>query len=433
MSLTERGMTVQAAVDQAERKRDGERTGAQERNAQRNWQEIFATIVRVDGPSAQEIARITGLGPSTVTGVLKRMERRNLIRLEQGERTGRGRRPRPVRVNNQDHHVAGVEIRSDRLTGLVADLHGRPVDEPQTVELDAGVPGRAVDVDMVVDRIRDLVEALSAALGKARGGDQAPLLGLGVELGGHVDGRTGRVVFSPNLRWGERWRTGQVPLRQLLRAATRLHTVVDNDANALGIAQQYFGAARGEDHFTVVLVTRNGVGSAEFRGGELHRGASGRAGEVGHLVIAPGGRVCRCGRRGCVEAVSTQPAILEAVQASDFAEALRRSADGDPAARQAFTDAGTALGRGVAALLTLNDPGKVLFTGEAVTRSDSGGLVLFNEDYHRAVLEAVRDCTAFSEPSPADFQLVLDEERWNGARGAATMVIRDIIAGAVEV
>jgi predicted NBD/HSP70 family sugar kinase len=417
------------------RKRRGELVTPQQQAQQRNWERIFDTIVRVDGPLAKDIAEITGLGGSTVSGVLQRMEEKHLITREAVVPEGSKRvgRSAPVRVVAGRHYLAGVEIRRNGLTGLIVDLRGQPVGEP--LNLPIPPDDQPMDVDVLVDCVRDLVDDLTRKLRELRDDAQAPLLGLGVELGGHIDGRSGEIVCSPNLQWGERWSIPRVPLRRLLRAATRLHTVVDNDANALGTAQRWFGAARNDDSFLMVLVTQDGVGSSEFRDGEPHRGATGKAGEIGHIVVVPGGEPCRCGNRGCVEAMATASAILKAADAEDLEEVRVRAAGDDPIARKAFADAGAALGRGLACMLAGVDPAKVIFTGDAVTASTSGGreLVLYSDEYHEAMLRAVEEYTVFSGPPPGSFQLIQDREHWNGPRGAATMIIRDVIAGALAV
>lgn len=436
MPVSDQGIPVEVMLRQAGlRKRRGELMTLQLQAQQRNWERIFDTIVRVDGPLAKDIAEITGLGGSTVTGVLQRMEEKNLITRKPVAPDGSRRlgRSAPVRVVAGRHYLAGVEIRRDGLTGLIVDLRGEPVGEPRELAL-APVRG-PMDVDILVDGVRDLVDELTLNLRELRDDAQAPLLGLGVELGGHIDGRSGEVVCSPHLQWGEHWAIPRVPLRRLLRAATRLHTVVDNDANALGTAQRWFGAARNEDSFLMVLVTRDGVGGSEFRDGQPHRGATGKAGELGHIVAVPGGEPCRCGNRGCVEAMATAPAIVNAADAKDLDEARARAAGKEAGARKAFADAGTALGRGLASMITCTDPAKIIFTGDAVTASESDAhrLVLYSDDYHEAMLRAVDEYTVFSGPPPGSFLLIQDKEHWNGPRGAATMVIRDVIAGAVDV
>ncbi|UGQ12779.1 ROK family transcriptional regulator [Yinghuangia sp. ASG 101] len=445
MTAGDQGIPVETALHQARlRKRRGQLVPPQLQAQQRNWERIFGTVVRVDGPLAKDIAAITGLGSSAVSGVLQRMEDADLITRKPGtggaKRVGRSA---PVRVNSGRHYIAGIEIRRDGLTGLIVDLRGQPVGESQ--EFAFPVDGEPLDVDTLVDGVRDLVDDLTAKLRAVRDDASAPLLGLGVELGGHIDGRSGEVVYSVNLQWGDKWALPRVPLRRLLRAATRLHTVVDNDANALGTAQRWFGAARNDESFLMVLVSHDGVGSSEFRDGEPHRGATGKAGELGHIIVAPGDEKCRCGKRGCVEAVATAAAILKSLGvavpsdpqelAARLAEARARAADGDRQAKKAFADAGTLLGRGLATMLTCVDPAKVFVTGPAVTASDSdpGRLVLFNDDYHAAVTRAVDEYTAFTAPEPGFIRLIRDDERWDGPRGAATMVIRDLIAGAVEV
>lgn len=438
----DRGLSVDEGLRLARRR--GGQLASQKQTTTRNWQRIFATIVIYDGPSAKDIAEITGLPQSTITGVLDQMRAKRLIHIDESvERRGRGRRPRPVRIDRRGHYIAGVEIQRDLLTGVIVDLGGEPVGPPRERALPTTRSGAPVDPDALVDGVRDLVDDLIRQLRAERSDAAGPLMGLGVELGGHIDGRSGAVIYSPNLCLGPPWTDAPVPLRQRLRDATRLYTVVDNDANALGVAQQWFGAARSLESFQVVLVSLDGIGAAYFADGELVRGATGKANELGHVVIEPRGERCRCGNRGCVEAHASGPAILRYAYTGEEAarESLdaalaraREEASADPRMRRAFADAGDALGRGLASLLNVNDPGKVILIGDAVRQSSDGSrLVLFNDDYHDAMWTAVTEHTYAMPPRPEDFVTVDETGRGSGPRGAATMVIRDLIAGAVPI
>ncbi|MFC9971627.1 ROK family protein [Spirillospora sp. NPDC127200] len=419
------------------RSRPGGGLSSQQQITRRNWQRVFEVIVVFRELTARNIVEATGLGHSTVFGVLKQMRQSGLIKddpvADTGEAAGVGRRPKPIRVNDGLHYIAGVEIVREEVIGRIVDLRGEPVTPLHRLPLPRAVPDEPVDADAVVDTVRDLVDILTERLGRERRDFAGhSLVGLGVEIGGHINGATGTVVRSPNLCWGGDW-TEPVRLRQRLRDATRLHTVLDNDVNALGIAQRWFGAGRGEDSFAVVFLSHDGIGGAVFCDGDLLRGATGKAGEFGHFFIDRNGPACRCKGRGCVEAVSTMAAICRTLGVDAREKAFQLAAAGDSAALRAFAHAGHTLGQAVSILLSGLDPAKIIFTGDQFTESRQapGAWVLLNDHYHRAMLRAM-GINPFSRESEHLLEMVPDAEHWNGPRGAATLVIHDVIAGAVR-
>ena len=227
--------------------------------------------------------------------------------------------------------------------------------------------------------IAELVLELAAAY---------PVEAVGVGAAGLVDETRSLVRFAPNLGWREE------PLRSLLEAATDLPVVVENDANAAAWAEYRFGAARGRDDVVMVTVG-TGIGGALVLGGVLHRGGFGLAGEVGHLVLDPDGPACGCGRRGCWEQFASGNALLRDARAmaADDRDGARQllglgdgtpegvagphitaaARQGDPVARAVFDRAGFWLGRGMAELAAVLDPGCFVVGGGV---SEAGELLL---------------------------------------------------------
>lgn len=157
------------------------------------------------------------------------------------------------------------------------------------------------------------------------------------------------------------------PLRERLQAAFGLPTIVDNDAKAVAVGEHWLGAGRDERHL-VGMVVSTGVGGGIILDGRLLHGARGNAGHIGHVVVWPDGPLCRCGARGCVEAVASGTGLaqrLAVALAAGEATVLPAGADaaaiaeaargGDSLARRLFEDAGTAVGRGIASATALLD------------------------------------------------------------------------------
>jgi glucokinase len=225
------------------------------------------------------------------------------------------------------------------------------------------------DVTKVEDMIADAVRELTASY-------QVGAIGLGAA--GFVDALRSMVLFAPNLAWRE------TPLRAAIEQRLGLPTVVENDANAAAWAEARFGAGRDEDH-VVVLTVGTGIGGGIVIDGQLLRGRFGVAAEIGHLNIVPDGRRCGCGLQGCWEQYASGRALVQEAQEQASASpamakellalANGRSEDitgpmiteaaqaGDVAALGCFDELGKWLGRGLAQLAAILDPGIFVIGG----------------------------------------------------------------------
>jgi predicted NBD/HSP70 family sugar kinase len=210
-----------------------------------------------------------------------------------------------------------------------------------------------------MDAAVDLVGAALADAGVERG----RVVGAGLGLPGPIDARSGTVgssVIMPS--WA-----GLAP-REILAKRLGLAVEVDNDANLGARAEAVYGAGRDYADFVYVKIA-SGIGAGLQLGGRLHAGATGFAGEVGHVQVTQGGAVCRCGSRGCLESVAAVPALLELLRPAhgpglDVAGLVRLVDEGDPGARRVVEDAGRAVGRVLADLCNALDPAAIVVGGD---------------------------------------------------------------------
>ena len=246
-----------------------------------------------------------------------------------------------------------------------------------------------------------------------------PVTRMGVGMGGHIDTAKGIVRYAPFLDWRD------VPLANNLSAATGLPVVIENDVNALAVAEQWFGAGIEVPSFAVVTIGA-GVGCGMVINGQLLHGAVGLAGELGHVPVDPTGPACRCGNTGCVEAVAADSAILARVAEAtgrgdlDIVMAAQLARQGDPAAAAAFTAAGRALGRALATVANLLNPHRIVLSGEGLAASDLFEAVARESFYTHAYGQAA-DCDLLTRPLPDNF--------W--ARGAAAVAIQHLFIGPI--
>jgi glucokinase len=157
-------------------------------------------------------------------------------------------------------------------------------------------------------KIDDFVEALVVAIKKLMSGKKDyKLLGIGI---GAPDANyhRGTIEHAPNLAW-----KGIVPLADLIKKKINVPVVVTNDANAAAMGEMIFGGAKKMKDF-IVLTLGTGLGSGIVINGEMVYGHTGFAGELGHMIVVPGGRECGCGRKGCLETYASATGLVRTVQ-----------------------------------------------------------------------------------------------------------------------
>lgn len=190
----------------------------------------------------------------------------------------------------------------------------------------------------------------------------APALAAGVAVPGTVDEADGTALYSANLGWRD------VPLRALLTERLGMPVALGHDVRTGGLAEGRAGAGRGADRFLFVALGTGIAGAIGLAGG-VEAGANGFAGEIGHIVVRPGGRPCPCGQTGCLEryasaaAVGTAWATASGRADADAADCARAVAAGDPDAARVWTEAVDALADGLVTALTLLDPGTLIVGG----------------------------------------------------------------------
>lgn len=324
---------------------------------------VLGAIRRQEPISRVEIAARTGLGKSTVTGVVSRLLALGLVREVGAAESSGGRRPILLELNPTSRLAIGVKLAPGSVTTAACDLHARPIARSRREF--AVKRGEAAVMEALVGSIQDAL--------RAAGGTAPDALGVGVALPGIVDPVTGTSISSHLLDWAD------FPLRERLEQEIGLPVFIDNDANAYALAEWSYGAGRNVSDLVAVTVGI-GVGSGIVAGGQLYRGAISGAGEIGHITIQEGGPLCRCGNQGCLEALASDVAISRRAQelgllgrTSDPVQAREavatKAAAGDRTAIAILAEAGSHLGTGIANAVNLLNPKMIVLGGEAVEQA----------------------------------------------------------------
>ena len=330
-----------------------------------NQSVVFDAIRRsTEGCSRVELVAATGLSAQTISNVVRRLLDGDLV-VEAGKASSGPGKPRTLlRLNPGGAYAAGVHIDPAVMTFVVLDLEGAVVAHSRRRTPIANDPR------LVMSNIQDGLDRLIADSGVRRD----KVVGLGVAAPGPIDAERGTIVDPPHLLGWHR-----VPIRDALAESTGLPVLVDKDVTAAAVAEMWTGGANGMGSF-VFFYLGTGIGAGLVLDDEVVRGASGNAGEVGHIVVDPGGAVCSCGLHGCIAATCTPQALVtEAERLGVIADTRLRSgahdvdvrftalcdlaAAGDAGARQILERSSARTAKAVAVLADLLDVDRVVFGG----------------------------------------------------------------------
>jgi predicted NBD/HSP70 family sugar kinase len=317
--------------------------------------QIVLNYVREREPiSRATIARESALQRSTISEIVEVLTGEGLVEeIGEGESTG-GRRPTLLRLRTVGAIAIGVNITPTCTTVASSDLAGVVV-EQEAFPTDPRLEG-------TLSRIIEIVRKFSA---------HSSIEGIGVSVPGLVTPATGNAIFVPYFKWRD------LPIGDMISQATGLPVTIDNDANAVGLAELWFGRPEVRDarDFIFVLVA-DGVGTGIIFDGQVYRGMRGAAGEFGHMIVGSDAPVpCSCGNDDCWEAFASERAAIArynklsgANQAPNFASLIDRALDGEQNAKTALTETARYLGIGISNLVVGLSPEAVI-VGGAITRA----------------------------------------------------------------
>ncbi len=355
-------------------------------------------LIGAQGPvSRADLARGLKVSAALVTQLTRQLIADGLLEELDSVPSQGGRPARLLGLTSSAGNAIGVKVVADHVALVEVRIDGSVV-RSSTEVYDAYAPE-------ALDRLSRLVGAFVA-------GSASPLLGIGVGLPGNVDEPAVGIVDSSQLRWQ------QYPVGQTLRRDHGLPVLVENNVNALTMAERLYGEGRGHDSFLVVTVG-TGIGGGLVADGDVVRGASGAAGQIGHIPVAEGGPACQCGNSGCLEAFIGEQALVATARAAGVVpeqgtvDDLRALADaGDERATAVFRGAGALLGRALAGIVNVLDPELVVLLGEglAAWRHWAPG---FEPAFRSGVLPQLRGVGVSIES--------WQDDRW--AQGAASLVL----------
>jgi len=364
--------------------------------------------------SRVDITKTTGLSQATVTGITASLiDEGLLLEKRPGESEG-GRPPILISLNPDARYAVGVYLSISQINVVIIDLEATIRASYETPLEKQNYAPEAI-ADKIVQAVQECMWQASFS--------RSEISGIGIGLPGLVDSHTGLIRFLPNYKWEK------VNLRDIVQKKIDHPTYIENSANALALAEQWFGEGRGIDNFIVVTL-EYGVGMGIMIHGQLYRGHKGTAGEFGHTTVDPYGPLCRCGKKGCIEAIVGNNAILREAEAAaqkgewkpdnlddiTIDEVISAAREGAPCLRNIFARAGRVLAIGLSNLIQIFNPAKIIISGRGVNAGD----LLFDSMYNTIP-------QYISSRTNAGAEIVIKSWDQNAyARGSGTVILQEI-------
>ncbi len=333
-----------------------------------NRARIISLVRRRPRVTRADLSRRTGLSKGTVSNLVAELLSEGVLSEESG--SGR-RRNAGLWLNGRAGLAVGIELSPDECRAVVTDMEMNAL---QRLQRPLGSA-----------RVEQAAEAVAGLVSEALAGTAEPCLGVTVAVPGPTDAQGQTVIFSESLGWSD------VPLAARLAERLPCPVSVVNRPRAGVLGEHWYGAGVGIDDLIYVSLS-SGVAAGILIGGQLFTGAFGYNGEFGHTTILADGPQCICGNRGCLEAVASLPAIGQAIEGRlrrgepsvlrrswdgvgrlTYQEIIAAARDGDPLAVDEIRNASRYVGVGVANLIDLFNPSRVIVGGRL---AEAGEIVL---------------------------------------------------------
>lgn len=353
-----------------------------------NTKQILRVIREFSPISRSEIVGKTNLTAATVSRIVSKLIKFNLVtETGYGESNG-GRKPVLLELNPNSVLTIGIDIEIDEIKGLIIDLNGNILSKYALAIRDN------TEKSYILNKVITIIDKILAEKNYRK-----KVIGIGIGMHGLVDYNRGISIYPPAFGWSE------VPVAEIIKSKFDIPVIVENNVRSLALAENWFGVGKTLKNF-ICLKVGSGIGSGIFTDGHLYRGACNSAGEIGHIMVDEEGPLCTCGNYGCLESMASNHAIVKrTVKAlkqgavSEINDILANNLDeinekiiflaaqrGDHLARHILEDTGRYLGIGIANLINILNPEAVIISGDIVM---AGNFVLdsLRSTVHNRALE----------------------------------------------
>lgn len=364
--------------------------------------------IRMEGSiSRASLSRLTGLSRSTCSILVEELISEGLI-IETGkDESSGGRKAILLKLNYEGRRAIGIKIMQNRITGALVDLSGRIIEmQSENISHNCSEP----------DLLGALLKVVQFLISHEKKHTNEIIFGIGIGIGGKIDFHNGVLLESSILS------LKNIHIGKMLEDKTGIPVYLENDVNAFTIGEKYFGDGLKYNNFLCVSLGQ-GIGAGIIVDDILFRGSHHIAGEFGHIRITDRSTAvsCTCGKKGCLEAYSSNHAITGyyfelSGEEKNIEEITMLAEMEDNKALQAFRKAGTYLGYGISTLINLFDPEIIIIGGEGT---------VYYKFMESEISRVVREDTVYGLSDEVKIQAVLfDDNLW--IRGAAALVVREV-------
>lgn len=350
-----------------------------------NQQKVLR-LIYTEGPIARvELAERIGLTQQTITNIVNRLLKDDVILETNGTSSGGGRKPIPLIINSRNMYAIGIEIAVQYVRGSLMDFENNTIKEvTEFVPRYESEEHPLEYIDKVVNELRAFIP------------DQLNLKGIGCSIQGLVDSQKGMVIYSPGMSWRN------FPLQEKLRQKHGIPVHLQNDANLLALVENLNGALAMSDQ-NLTFKFDYGIGGATVVNNQLIHGSNHVAGEFGHYKAFSGDDAypCHCGSKGCLTTLASESGLKRNVgyTLEEFAARVRAR---DPEAIDLFIKIEDAISRAIANLITFFNPDYVLLTGRLIDQMADVVVPLLKEHIMEMLPHSCQGVTILQLPKTPD-------------------------------
>jgi N-acetylglucosamine repressor len=339
---------------------------------QHNRDLVLRTIFNNETVSRAEVARVTSLTRTTVSEVVNGLLAEGLVEeVGRGESLG-GKSPILLRVVADSRYLMGLNLGQEKFIGAIVNLRG------EIKEM--------VELPVHDDNGQNALEAVSQIISRLIRTKLKPIVAIGVGAPGLVNTREGVVLNAVNLDWRD------LPLGPLLQKKFKIPVSILNDSQATAIGEYVYSEKAKNEGNLIVVNVKHGIGAGILINGRLFQGDGGGAGEIGHVVVQENGELCRCGKQGCLETVSSAHAVLRQLNMTTIDQVQAAFEAGDANARRIIAKGAHYLGISLANLIGTLNIQKIVLTGD-MTRLGNAWLEVVKSSMQDAALSRLSENT----------------------------------------
>ncbi|UOE53672.1 ROK family transcriptional regulator [Cytobacillus oceanisediminis] len=317
---------------------------------------LVLDILKTKSPISRiDIAKMTGMSPTSITRIVSELQLQGYVKETEAVASGVGRKATLLEVCGDVLYTIGIEIDKSLLKVGIVNYVGELVSIHKNIRNES-------------ESYSETLHKINAIIRKNMEENQIPankIIGLAVGLPGYIDYKNGIVKVSDQLKWKD------ASLAEDLQKLTSFNVIVDNELKMKIVAESFTGKAKDSQN-SILVGIGSGIGSSIMLNGEIYRGETNNAGEIGHTVIDPTGNVCNCGKIGCLATYISEGAILadsrKVKDISSIEDVFQSYRNREPWALNIMDRASTYIALAISNLLCLYNPEVIILSGNTIEK-----------------------------------------------------------------